>query len=207
MTSSVSICSNALLLLGDKPISSLDEENDRARLASNLYPMARDATLRMHPWNCAKKRVLMAPLSNPPAFGWGYQFQLPADWLRIVQVGNQMFGADEKMNFAVEGQVLLSNANSVPLIYIYKNYVEATWDGMLIEAMTIAMAAAMAYGITKSTSLQGTYEAKLQAFLKTTRAVNGQDNPPETLGDFPLLDARLTGSGPALGIRNFAPGR
>ena len=35
--SAVSICSNALLLLGDRPISSFSENNDRTRLVANIY--------------------------------------------------------------------------------------------------------------------------------------------------------------------------
>lgn len=35
--SHVSICSNALLMLGAQPINDFSESNDRARLMSNLY--------------------------------------------------------------------------------------------------------------------------------------------------------------------------
>ena len=36
MTTPVTICSNALLMLGDNPIADFEEDNDRARLAANL---------------------------------------------------------------------------------------------------------------------------------------------------------------------------
>ena len=66
MATKVSICSNALLLLGDKTINSLDEGTDRASLASNLYDSVRDSLLRSHPWNCAVKRVILAPDTETP---------------------------------------------------------------------------------------------------------------------------------------------
>jgi hypothetical protein len=203
MTSSVSICSNALLLIGDKPISSLDEANDRARLASNLYAEARDAVLRMHPWNCAKKRVMLAPLATAPAFDYSYQFQLPADFMRPIQVGLR----NDPIGYLIEGQTLLCNVDTVPLVYVFRNTNESTWDGLFVEAMTLMMASRFAWPITKSATLAQTKLGELQALLKTARAVNGQDDPPETLGDFPLLSERLTGYGSTLGVRTYAPGR
>jgi len=77
MATSVSICSNALLRLGAQTIASLSESNDRARLAANLYETVRDSTLRSHPWNCAVKRVVLAPDTDVPAFDFAAQFTLP----------------------------------------------------------------------------------------------------------------------------------
>src|SRR5690348_6919352 len=90
MATDVSICSNALLMLGDSSIADFNEDNDRARLASNLFPQVRDAVLRLHPWNCAVKRTVLAPdATTPPevAIDWTYQFTLPDDWVRTLQVG------------------------------------------------------------------------------------------------------------------------
>ncbi|EBA0378294.1 hypothetical protein FIX59_23640, partial [Salmonella enterica] len=66
MTSSVSICSNALLALGAHPINDFDEDTDHARLCANLYPTVRNKLLRSHPWNCAIKRVVLSPVSAAP---------------------------------------------------------------------------------------------------------------------------------------------
>lgn len=185
--SAVSICSNALLLLGDKPIDSFDVNNDRTRLVANLYTMKRDRVLRSHPWNCATKRVVLSPDTETPAFGWSYQFQLPGDWLRTLSIGND--GAED--DYAIEGRAVLMDTNVCRLRYIFRNEVEATWDALLIEAMTQVMVAALTYPITKSTTKQATEEEIVKRVLKEARAIDGQEAPPETLGDFPLLANRL----------------
>lgn len=92
MSSAVQICSNALLMLGQKPINSLAEDptqatSERELAAANLYPQVRNAVLRAHPWNCATRRVKLTPDSATPAFSWSYQFLKPGDWLRTLQVG------------------------------------------------------------------------------------------------------------------------
>ena len=186
--SAVSICSNALLQLGDRPIDSFDANDDRTRLVANLYEMKRDRVLRLHPWNCAIKRVVLSPESEAPAFEWAYQFQLPDDWLRTLSVGEADSYQDD---YVQEGRKILCDTNVLKLRYIWRNTVEATWDALLVEAMTQVMVATLAYAVTKSTSKQQLEAAIIKDVLKAARAVDGQEGTPETLGDFPLLANRL----------------
>jgi hypothetical protein len=189
MATDVSICSNALLMLGDSSIQDLAEENDRARLASNLFPQVRDAVLRLHPWNCAVKRVALAPDVATPVIDYAYQFTLPSDWVRTLQVGE--YGCED--DHRSEGRKILADCDPLYLRYIFQNTVVATWDTALIHAVSLLMKAAMAYGITKSMSVSNAAMDEALAFLKVCRAIDGQDDPPETLGDFRLLTSRFGG--------------
>ncbi|KAK6697159.1 hypothetical protein SNK04_014247 [Fusarium graminearum] len=71
---------------------------------------------------------------------------------------------------------------------------EHQWDSLLVDAMTATMAVRMAYPITKSAAMIETKTAELRAVMQQARSVDGQDEPPETLGDFPLMLARLGGA-------------
>ena len=185
--SAVSICSNALLLLGDKPISDFNEDNNRTRLVANLYTQKRDRVLRLHPWNCATKRVILSPEVESPPYGWAYSFLLPDDWLRTLSFAIR----GEEDDFQTEGRYLLMDTNVCYLRYIWRNEVESTWDALLVDAMTQVMVACLTYPITKSTTKQATEEEIIKAVLKTARAVDGQEEPSQTLGDFPLLANRI----------------
>lgn len=187
----VSICSNALLMLGGQPINDLSEGTDRARLAANLFPAVRNYVLRRHPWNCAVKRVALAPDVTLPAFDWAFQFTLPSDYMRTLSVGE----AGCEVDFKIESGKLLCDDNPALLRYVWRNDNPGTWDDMLVWAMTVSMKAAMAYGITASASMANVVDGELAAVLKQARAVDGQDEPPETLGDSPLLRARMGGGG------------
>lgn len=188
MASKVSICSNALLMLGADPLNSLSDTSDHAVMCLNLYPAARDVVLRSHPWNCAIKRVVLAPNATAPLFDYAYSFNLPADWLRTLSVGDSSYATD----YVSEGRQLLSDESSLPLRYVFRNEDENTWHAGLVEAVTMAMAERLAYPITSSASMQQTMMQKLQEVLKRARAEDGQEDPPETLGDFPLLASRLS---------------
>lgn len=183
----VSICSNASLLLGGNPINSLSENSDRARLASNLFPFVRDYCLRRHPWNCAVRRVILAPDAATPPFDWDFQFTLPADYMRALSVG--LAGCE--VEYKIEERKLKSNDNPCYLRYIFKNTVPSTWDDMLVWGVTMSMKACMAYPITQSASLEQVVETALKDVLKQARSVDGQDETPETMGDSPLLASRF----------------
>ena len=129
MATDVSICSAALSLLGDKPISSLTEPNRvAATLCANIYPLARSDILRSHPWNCLGRRVVLSPMVAAPAFEWGYQFTPPGGMLRIVTVGYD--GDPEPYRY--EGGVILLNSSVCRLHYL-ADVGEALWDAKLVE--------------------------------------------------------------------------
>ncbi|WP_256587506.1 hypothetical protein [Pseudomonas sp. HLS-6] len=189
MATGVSICSNALLMLGAQTINDFaDQVNlDRAKLCANLYPSQRDTMLRAHPWNCCIKRIVLAPDAVAPAFGYSHAFELPADCLRVLEVGT----GGMQIDYLVEGRSIQADTTVLELRYVFRNEVESSWDSHLIDLMTIAMAAVLAYPITQSTSERDSREMKLERALKVAKAVDGQEDPPQTLGDERLLAARL----------------
>ncbi|NNB48893.1 hypothetical protein HBN89_06330 [Pseudomonas fragi] len=191
MATGVSICSNALLMLGAQTINDFaDQLNlDRAKLCANLYPTVRDDMLRSHPWNCAIKRAVLAPDAVAPAFGYTHSFELPADFMRVLEVGTN----GSQIDYLVEGRTIQANTTVLELRYVFRNEVENTWDAHLVKLVTLAMAAALAYPVTQSSALQQSFEQKLEMTLKRARAVDGQEDPPQTLGDERLLRARFGG--------------
>ncbi|WKB53019.1 hypothetical protein [Eleftheria terrae] len=186
MTSPVSICSQALLLLGAQTINSFDEPFDRAKIASNLYPDEKKALLRLHPWNCCIRRVVLAPEVTAPAFGYSHSFVLPGDCVRVLNVGDD-YGWPE--DYQVEGRRILYSGTVLPLRYVAE-VDESEWDDTLVRLMKLAMVAAMAYPITKSGTVADGAKADFERELKRARAIDGQENPPEEIVDSPLLAAR-----------------
>jgi len=190
MASDVEICSNALLLLGAKPISSLtapSEGNaDRVTLAANLWPQVRDDLLRAHPWNCAVKRRVLAPDATAPEFDFSARFLLPEDWLRTLQVGENGVPLD----FRHEGRYLLADTDALPLVYVFLNADCSSWDTALVKVAIDRMAAAMAYAITQSSSLADSWMQRAELSFKRAKAQDGQDEPPETFGTWRQTGAR-----------------
>lgn len=196
MATAVSIASNALLRLGAKPISSFDEADydgsniEHARLALNLWPTVRRKVLRSHPWNTCIKRVVLSPDAVQAPFGNLKRYQRPSDWLRTVAVG---YDERDRLAWRSEGNYFLTDEAAFPLVYVFDNANPATYDGMLVEALELAMAAAMAYPVTGSTSLAEALAQRASQALMYARASDSQDDPPDSLIGSPLYTSRFGG--------------
>lgn len=186
-TSDIQICSNALLSLGAQTINDFGENSDRARLASNLWPDVRDSVFRSHNWNCCIKRVALAPDATAPDFEYAYRFTLPADCLRILSVGEDP--ADQPA-YVVEGRTILCDENPLYLRYVFRNEAVPSYDSLLVDVLTQAMAARMAYAITKSATKEQFEQRKLELLMRQARAVDGQENPPEEFGYSSIMAVR-----------------
>ena len=82
---SLSICSDALIMLGASPLSSFTEGTDAAQACDRLYPDLRDSILSRYPWSWSYKKTQLARLSVPPINEFEYAYQLPGDMLSGVQ--------------------------------------------------------------------------------------------------------------------------
>jgi hypothetical protein len=194
MATAVSICSNALLRLGADTFNSFSEGDvdgsniERVRLCSNLWPTIRRQVLRSHLWNCAIKRVVLSPLVDPPEFGYSHKFQRPGDWLRTIAVGEKV---EAQVDYKTESGHFLCNETAFYLTYIFDNENPATYDSSLVDALELSMAVALAYPVTKSAALADALAAELRGMMALARSLDTVDDPPQTLGDFPLYSSRF----------------
>lgn len=196
----VSICSNALLMVGAQTINSLsDGTSDRQKIAGNLYPTIRDYVLSTHPWGCCRKRVSLAPDADlsgnliVPPYDWAMQYTLPSDFSRMLAVGEDGAEAPFVIESDASGAVkIFCDDNPLLLRYCFLNQNEGSWSALLVMSVTLAMRAVLAYPITSSTSLEQLIETAIEGTLKRARSIDGADQPPETLGDFRLLNSRFS---------------
>lgn len=81
MASIVGVCNAALQLIkNSKQITSLEQGTKEANACEIIFDEMRDATLEVHNWNFATKRVKLAQLTDTPEFEWDYAYQLPSDF-------------------------------------------------------------------------------------------------------------------------------
>lgn len=192
MSSAINICSAALLQLGKSPISSFEEPGDLARICANLYPFERDSILREHIWNCALKRVVLAPLVASPVFGYASQFALPGDCLRLVSVGDtRVDEAPQVTSWRVIGRNILAAGSALSIEYVWRNEDESTWDAKLQELMIARMLWKLAYPLTQSTSLRDELKSEYMALARTARSLDSQEDPSQSLSDdYTLITGR-----------------
>lgn len=199
MASQVEIANRALTKVGEQRILSLSDDVEAARTVDSLWGVVRDAELRIRVWRFSIDRDALAALVTTPSWGFDYEYQLPADCLRLLQVGEYYPGvslsdyrnADES-EWKVEGRKILTN-QSAPLKIRYVSRVEDTgqWDAAFTEAFACRLAAEVCERLTQSnTKRQIAWDEYKQAISMAVKA-NAIESAPEPIPDSEWVMARL----------------
>jgi len=177
MTSIVDICNSALNQVGASNIISLTEDSKAARICNQRYAFIRDSVFRSHPWNCLVTRRTLSPDATAPAFEFDNAFTLPTDpyCLRVLNLDYL------DIIHRVEGRKILCNEDTLNLLYIGRVTDPAQYDMLLIESISAALAADIAYPLVGSTSLSQEMRAVLQEKLKEARFVDATEGTPASI--------------------------
>lgn len=185
MTTKTDLCNQALSLIGADSITSFEENTSTARRMRTVYDSSRKALLRLHPFQCATKRIKLAPLSVKPEFEYSYQFQLPDDLIRIINANTE--------DYVVEEDRLLSNSNQLNLVYVFDNKNEETYDSLFIECLILYLASKITKAVTGSQGTADSYYMQCQELIKQAKAVQAQEIPSQQFfkdSDYSLIRGR-----------------
>jgi hypothetical protein len=195
MASVIDICNSALYKVGCDRISTLTEQNKRAKICNDIYSKIRDATLRSHPWNFATKRIQLAQDSTAPVFGFDYQYQLPSDCLIVRGVSNDSsMGTSRNIDYKIEGDKLLSNETAIYIEYTFKETNTTNYDANFVDALAYRLAIELAYPLVQSLSLVDRIKKDYKDWMADARTFDAQEGRPEDLIDDVWLNSRLLGS-------------
>jgi len=183
--SKVSICNNALLLIGCNPITSLTDGNKAANACNLVFDRTLDTLLRMHLWNFAVTRATLASETTAPAFGYAYSYPLPADYIRLVGLENN------SMPHKIERGNLLTDAEVVNLIYIARIEDVTKYDPLFVEAFVLMLAMNLSYILIGSNQRIGSLKEEFDRKLFLAKQVDGQEDTPDSLEANTFLDSRL----------------
>ena len=188
MATDIDIASNALLLIGDNPISSFSEEGAGAQVAAAIYPNTYEKMLSTHPWSFAFKEQQLNRLSQTPdpLTNFQFVFQLPTDMIRLWAIFPQS-------NYTIVGDKLYSNITELLARYISKPP-ETNLPPHFIEALEYKLASDFAISITEDQGKAQYYEGKAQQAAAVARSVDSQGRPQIGIIDSPFIDVRFGGS-------------
>ncbi len=187
MASEVQICNRALQKLGSEPITSLADDTKAARECSRAYADTRDAELRDHNWNFAITRAQLPALSADPLWGFGKQFQLPADCLRVIEL-NALNDPDD---WTVEGRQLLANAAApLDVRYVKRETDTGVFDPLFVEVLAARLAFELAEALTQSNTKKAQAFDVYREALRKARRADAVEGTPDALEESTWLEAR-----------------
>ena len=84
-TTTVDVCNDALSIIGEPVITDIDGTDPRSKACKSNYGPIRKRLLSNHKWFFASYRAELVPAYNCPLFGWAYVYELPSNFLRILE--------------------------------------------------------------------------------------------------------------------------
>ena len=195
---SLSICSDALILLGAAPISSFTEGSDAAQACDRLYPNVRDTILSNYLWSWSVKKEQLGRLSFVPVDEWKYAYQLPGDMLSGVIALFQSSGTGQspvRYGWEIYGDQVYTNFEQVFIDY-QGTVNESKMPPYFVELLTTALAARIAFVITDQISKADYFRALTYGspsdsgrggLMREAMNVDSRGKPPQVIEDYSLI--------------------
>ena len=187
MSSVIDVCNVALALTGDKPITSLTDGTPTANDCGQNYESVRNFVFGIHPWNCLiKSTSLSASTTEPATLDYDYQYLLPADCARVLNV-------DTTGQWRIEQRYILTN-EAAPLYIRYVQVVEdpASWDVRLREVVSHALAVRLSERRSQSTNKKRELKDDFKNVLRMAVRADAQEGSTPTLVEDDWLTVRGT---------------
>ena len=176
MSSKIQLISNALILIGDLPITSLSG-NTRAEVVANaLYDNIVQNELSKFRWGFARKQAqLSLTATTPIGTEWQSAYQLPATMLTLI-----------KLSPSINYQIL---GDKVYCDYI-DNVSESEWPVYFSKMIEYALAMDFAPSIRDSASSMQLLANQYLNASRMARFTDSQQHPQTPIQDRPFINVR-----------------
>lgn len=192
LDSKIDICKRALILIGESPISSFDDETTAATVASNLYDAKKRQMLASYPWRFAAMSALISKIVSDKTTDYDNAYQLPSQCLRPQRV--RRIGGASITPFEIFGTELHVDASDDQLELDYIKLVdEDAMTEWFVEALEYKLASMFAASITQSASMAGYWENEAEKALRRARFSDSLIDSPNTVEPTRFINIRRGG--------------
>jgi len=191
--SRVAIANRALTKLGAARIIALDDDSQASNTIDSMFDIVRDAELRANLWHFSKARAQLPALSERPPFGFTYQYQLPSDYLRLIQINDVRLQPNPTVDgwYSIEGgRILISQPAPLRVRYVRRVEDPTLFDALFVEAFACRLAAESAETLTQSNTKKQAAWQEYKEALAAARRANAIERPAVATDDDTWLESR-----------------
>jgi hypothetical protein len=200
MSSQVEIVNNALVEIGEATIASITQGTRAARAANRVWDNVRRGMLTRYRWNFAKRRAVLAPDVDTPAFGYINQFTPPDDFLQLIGIydsaEDQRQLTTTRQAYSFENNKILWDGTALYIFYTANVTDTNTFDPAFEDALVYKLAMRLAYDLSTGTGRIEDLNAKFSESIRTAKFQNAIQNSPEVIQASDWVDSREYSRGP-----------
>lgn len=196
----VSICSDALILLGENEISSFKDGTDPAKVCSRLYPDTKVWVLGMYPWTWSIKKTQLSRSVDAAEFEWRYKYILPGDLIvgpRAVYNTNST-SSSPITAWERNGDFVYTDQETIYIDYQYAVQ-ESVMPAYFVQLLKMAVASVIAETVTEQTTKSDywhrrafgqEFENGRGGYFRQATQMDGQNTVAEAIENFELVVTR-----------------
>ena len=178
----IGLISKALVLLGEKPLESLNDRRYGATVGNNLFELIYEDELTSNRWRFAMKKGALSQLVAEPLNEWQYAYQLPSDMLLPITTY-------PSSNYEIYADRIYTNNNEVELDYLFKPEISAI-PAYFALLMAYALARDMVKPITESDNGVDIWRGKYNFQRNRAMFADAQGRPNKPITDSPFTQVR-----------------
>ena len=180
MPTKIGIWNEALAILGRQPVSTIDPVDDATRALADHWTRVPDAVLEEQNWNSSIRRVQLQRLADGPTHGYRYFYQMPRDWMRIVELNDTGGERDVFEAWRQENDKIATDADQIYLWYVasaLQDEAIGRWSQALADYVSAKLALRMVPRFApKSMADAAALEKKRR---RLAMALDAMANPPK----------------------------
>tara|TARA_R100001369_G_C3315839_1_gene168098 strand:- start:1863 stop:2450 length:588 start_codon:yes stop_codon:yes gene_type:complete len=177
--SPIDICSRALILIGAEPITSFDDGNNEALVASNMYEDVAQSALVNTRWRFATDQLVLNRLSDAPTGRYEAAYQMPNNSLMIHALTVNGFNIE----FQTYSDNLFCDSDASDVViadYTYR-VTEEFWPSYFTMAVQFQLASVFAISLARDGSLSQLMDQKGAMLMAKARGLDSQSQTTRKL--------------------------
>jgi len=185
MASKIDLISNALILIGDPPINTLDGDSRAQTTAANLYDNVVKNELTKHRWGFARRKAQLSLLVDTPIDNeYSNAYQLPSDLLVLIKI-------KPRLGYQIYGDKLYTNFSQALYCDYISDVAESEWPVYFAKMIEYALARDFATAIRDSAASADRMAAEYLNASRMARYTDSQQHPQTPIIDRPFVDIRF----------------
>jgi hypothetical protein len=183
-SSKLSLINNALILIGDVPLTSLTSGTRAQVVATSLYDNIVQSELSKHRWGFARKKAeLSKDVAAPVGTEWQTTYTLPADMQVLIKL-------NPSIPYQILGDKVYCNySGTLYCDYIYSPS-EGEFPAYFSKMIEYALAMDFAPSIRDSASSMQILANQYLNASRMARYTDSQQHPQTPIQDRPFIDVR-----------------
>lgn len=199
MTERVDVCNMALSLLGEDPITTIDDDSNNARQLKIFYTPCRDAVLESHDWTFAIERFVPAKSATQPVYGAGVAFDIPPQIIRVVACDRNQatpdlyagrINANEQIDWQLESDKIICNEDAIYCRGVRRIEQEGRFSPLFVQAFSAKLAVKLSLNLTAATDIREQMRMEYAEAISEAKSRDGLQGRSVRIRNRTLLKSR-----------------